>query len=69
MKKFIQIIVTIVVFLVTQTIAFAQPPTDFGSNSNSTDTNQTDLPIDAYIWVVILVGIAYVFSKFNRSKA
>jgi hypothetical protein len=68
MKKITQIIVAIAVFLVTQTIAFAQP-TDLGSSSNSTDTNQTDLPVDDFIWVLIIVGIAYVFSKFNRSKA
>ena len=66
MKKFTQIIVTIAVFLLTQTIAFAQAPTDFGSSSTPTDTNATDVaPIDTYIWILILVGLVLVFLKYK----
>lgn len=70
MKKITQIVTTIAVFLVTQTIAFAQDPTDFGTASNNTDTNQTDAPIDTYVWVLIIVGLGFVFSKLRtRVKA
>jgi hypothetical protein len=70
MKKITQIVTTIAVFLVTQTIAFAQLPTDFGSTSNQNDTNQTDAPIDSYVSVLIMVGLGFVFSKLRtRIKA
>ena len=66
MKKFIQIVVTIVVFLVTQTIAFAQTPNDFGATSNNGDANPNDVPIDSNLWVPIVVGLLYVFYKYRK---
>jgi hypothetical protein len=66
MKKFTQIIVTIAVFLLTQTVAFSQAPTDFGSSSAPTDTNATDVvPIDTYLWILFLLGLVLVFLKYK----
>jgi hypothetical protein len=68
MKKFTQIVVTIVVFLVTQTIAFAQLPNDFGATSNNGDANPNDVPIDSNLWLLLLVGLLYVFYKYGKLK-
>jgi hypothetical protein len=68
MKKFRQIAVIILVFIVTQTITFAQdppPPTDFGTSSTPDETNATDAPIDAYIWVLLIIGLSFVFYKYR----
>lgn len=72
MKKLINNIFTLVVILASQTIAFAQEPTpgDFGSSSTPGDSNATDTPIDTYVWILLIVGLVYVFSKYKtRSKA
>lgn len=71
MKKIINNIFTLVVILASQTIAFAQEtPGDFGSSSTPGDSNATDTPIDTYVWILLIVGFVYVFSKYKtRSKA
>jgi hypothetical protein len=69
MKKFINSIFTLVVILMTQTIAFAQTPTDFGDTTNP-NANNLDAPIDTNLWILLLVGLLYVCSKYKRrSKA
>lgn len=69
MKKLTRILVITAAFLLTHNIAFTQEPTDFGSSSNNADTNQTDAPIDSYLWVLIIVGFGFVISKYKtRSK-
>ncbi len=66
MKKFKQIIITALVFLLTQTISFAQqPPTDFGSTN---DQNNLDTPIDTNLWMLLAVGLLFVFYKFAKNK-
>ncbi len=71
MKKFKNIIFTLLVIVLTQTIAFAQDttPSDFGTSSNPTDSNATDAPIDTYLWLLLLVGLLYVCSKYKTRKA
>lgn len=65
MKKFKQIIITALVFLLTQTISFAQTPTDFGSTN---DQNNLDTPIDTNLWLLLAVGLLFVFYKFAKNK-
>ena len=63
MKKFKNIIFTLVVILITQTTTFAQAPSDFGdTNPNA---NNLDAPIDTNIWVLLFVGLVYVCSKYK----
>jgi hypothetical protein len=69
MKKFINSIFTLVVILITQTIAFAQDPSDFGDTTNP-NANNLDAPIDTNLWILLLVGLLYVCSKYKtKSKA
>ena len=68
MKKFRQIAVIIIVYIVTQTNVLAQTTedlSDFGDSSNNTDQNATDAPIDAYIWVLLIIGLSFVFYKYR----
>ncbi len=63
MKKFKNIIFTLVVILITQTTTLAQAPSDFGdTNPNA---NNLDAPIDTNLWILLLVGLVYVCSKYN----
>jgi len=64
MKKFKQIIITALVFLLTQTISFAQTPTDFGGGENNLDA----APIDTNLWLLLAVGLLFVFYKFAKNK-
>ena len=70
MKKIKNIIFTLLVIVLTQTIAFAQdpPPSDFGTSSTPADSNATDAPIDTYVWLLLLVGLLYVCSKYRTRK-
>jgi hypothetical protein len=65
MKNFKQIIITVLVFLLSQTISFAQTPTDFG---DAQDANNLDAPIDSNLWVLLVVGLLYVFYKYWKGK-
>ena len=65
MKNFKQIIITALVFLLTQTISVAQPPTDFGDTQ---DANNLDAPIDSNLWVLLVVALLYVFYKYWKGK-
>ena len=65
MKNFKQIIITLLVFLLTQTISFAQTPADFGDTQ---DANNLDAPIDSNLWVLLVVALLYVFYKYWKGK-
>lgn len=67
MKNFKQIIITLLVFLLTQTISFAQTPADFGDTTNQNADN-LDAPIDSNLWVLLVVGLLYVFYKYWKGK-
>ncbi len=71
MKKFKQIILTLILVLLTQAIAFAQaPPSDFGTSSTPTETNATDTPIDTYVLILLVVGLFYaslLYKKTNKA--
>ena len=64
MKKFINSIFTIVVILITQTTSFAQDIGEFG-DPNNPNANNLDTPIDTNLWVLLLVGLVYVCSKYK----
>lgn len=64
MKKFINSIFTLVVILITQTTSFAQGPGEFGDTTNP-NANNLDAPIDTNLWVLLIVGLLYVCSKYK----
>ena len=64
MKKFIKSIFTLVVILITQTTSFAQNLGEFGDTTNP-NANNLDAPIDTNLWVLLLVGLLYVCSKYK----
>jgi len=58
-------IYTILLFLSMSAVAFAQEP-EFGDED---DTNPLDIPgapISDYLWVLALIGLAYVFYKMRH---
>ena len=67
MKKFKKITITLLVFLLTQTIAFAQDPSDFG-DTTTPNANNLDAPIDTNLWVLLFVGFLYVGSKYKTKS-
>ena len=54
---------TFIAIVSVQFVALAQDPGDFGG-----DSNPTDAPIDKYLWVLLLFGLAYVFYKCKNHK-
>ena len=68
MKNFKNNIFTILITLLMQTVIFAQDPNDFGNSSNNTDPNQTDVPIDSNLWILLLIGLLYIYSKYKTVR-
>jgi hypothetical protein len=72
MNKIKKTIITFIAIVFVQFMALGQDsftdrPGDFGQ---PVDTNPTDAPINTYVWVLLVVGLGYVFSKYKtRSKA
>ena len=67
MKKIKNIIFALLVILLTQSIAFAQDPNDFGDIIDP-NANNLDAPIDTNLWVLLLVGFIYVCSKYKTKS-
>ena len=69
MNKIKNSVFTFTAVVLVQFVALAQggpppPPGDFGGGDNP-----LDLPIDTYLWVLIVIGLGYAFYKFkNRNK-
>lgn len=61
MKKYIAKNVLVTMALLLSASTFAQG--DFG---DPTDPNPTDAPIGDYIWVLGIIGLAYVFYKIKN---
>jgi hypothetical protein len=72
MKKHKNIILTLLVILLTQSIAFADNPNDFGGDDldeNPLDKPKEALPIDTNQWVLLSAGLLYGYSIYKtRSK-
>jgi hypothetical protein len=62
MNKIKKSIFTYIALVVAPLVALAQDPDpgDFGG-----DPNPVDAPIDSYVWVLIVVGLSYVFYKYR----
>lgn len=69
MNKIKSSVFTFTAVVLVQFVALAQggpppPPGDFGGGDNP-----LDLPIDTYLWVLIVIGLGYAFYKFkSRNK-
>jgi hypothetical protein len=67
MKKQFLKYYTIVIFLCSTLVMFAQPgDNDTGGTIN--DGDAPGAPIDDYIWVMALVGLFFVFMKFRAMQ-
>ena len=71
MNKIKNTLFAFIAIVFVQFMALAQDvlgrPGDFGEPA---DTNPTDVLIDTYVWVLLVVGLGYIFSKQKtRSKA
>jgi len=64
MNKIKNIVLTFIALVVVQFVALAQDPGDFGGDGNATDT-----PIDSFVWVLLVVGLVYVFYKYSSLKS
>jgi hypothetical protein len=73
MNKIKNTLFAFIAIVFVQFMALAQDvlgrPGDFGGTEPA-DTNPTDALIDTYVWVLLVVGLGYIFSKQKtRSKA
>ncbi len=59
-------ILAIVLTILFQVRTFAGDIGDFGGGANPTDAAAA--PIDGYVWVLMGIGIAFVFFKFKAIK-
>jgi hypothetical protein len=74
MNKIKNSVFTIIAVILVQFIAFAQskypPPPGSKTTSDPGDfgggDNPLDLPIDTYLWVLIVIGLGYAFYKFKN---
>ena len=71
MKKIKNIVFTFITVVLVQFVALAQgvdpqppDPGDFGGGDNPVDT-----PIDAYLLLLIVLGLVYVFYKYSNLKS
>ena len=65
MKKNKNIVFTFIAVVLVQFLALAQEdPGDFGGGDNPIDT-----PIDAYVLLLLGVGLVYVFYKYRSLKS
>jgi hypothetical protein len=63
MKKFNKL-VYIISFGLMSTTAIAQEPSDFGTTGETNnDPDDSDVPIDNYIWILLVTGSGYVYYK------
>ena len=69
MNKIKNIVFTFIAVVLAPFVALAQdpPPGDFGGDP--ADGNATDAPIDTYIWMLLMVGLVYVFYKYRSLKS
>ena len=63
MNKIKNIVFTFIAIVLVQFVALAQDPGDFGG-----DANPVDAPIDTYVWILLAVGLVYVFYKYGSIK-
>ena len=65
MNKIKNIVFTFIALVLVQFVALAQDDLgDFGGGDNPLDT-----PIDSFVWVLLVVGLVYVFYKYSSLKS
>ena len=65
MNKIKNIVFTFIALVLVQFVALAQDdPGEFGGGDNPLDT-----PIDSFVWMLLVVGLVYVFYKYNSLKS
>jgi hypothetical protein len=52
-----------ILMLLATSISFADTPPGFGN-----DVLDNPAPIDNYVWVLLLVGLGYVFYKYRKLR-
>jgi hypothetical protein len=57
--KLVYIVNSVILFLITSPL-MAEEPADPGA-----DPDAAPLPIDDYLWILVLVGLIYVYLKFR----
>lgn len=55
--KLVYIVNSVILFLITSPLMAQDDPGD--------DPDATALPIDDYLWVLVIIGLIYVFLKFR----
>ena len=58
-----------ILILLATTISFAQPPEFDSPGTTGANNVQDATPIDSYVWVLILVGLGYVFYKYRKLRS
>jgi hypothetical protein len=66
MNKIKNIVFTFIALVLVQFVALAQDPGDFGGDPGD---NPLDTPIDSFVWVLLSVGLVYVFYKYSNLKS
>ena len=65
MNKIKNIVFTFIALVLVQFVALAQDGLgEFGGEENPLDT-----PIDSFVWVLLVVGLVYVFYKYSNLKS
>ena len=65
MNKIKNIVFTVIALVLFQSVALAQDGAgEFGDGENPLDT-----PIDSFVWVLLVVGLVYVFYKYSSLKS
>ncbi len=65
MNKIKNIVFTFIALVLVQFVALAQDGAgEFGDGENPLDT-----PIDSFVWVLLMVGLVYVFYKYSSLKS
>jgi hypothetical protein len=66
MNKIKNIVFTFIALVLVQFVALAQDGAgDFGGNA---EDNPLDTPIDSFVWLLLVVGLVYVFYKYSSLK-
>ena len=66
MNKIKNIVFTFIALVLVQSVALAQDGAgDFGDPAD----NPLDTPIDSFVWVLLVVGLVYVFYKYSCLKS
>ena len=71
MNKIKNIVFTFIAIVLIQFVAFADepPPGDFGGDLSDGNATDTPAPIDSFVWVLLVVGLVYVFYKYSCLKS